>query len=486
MGKINDMKLIKNLILSSSYQLLLVIVPLITMPYLSRTLGPDSIGENSFTLAITQYFIFFAVLGTNLYGNREIAYHGNDIKERSNIFWEINFLRWITSAFVLTLFLLFVFFVRKYKELFFIQGIGIIASMFDISWYFMGRENFRVTVTRNFITKILTVISIFVFIKSPSDIIKYAFIITFGSFLGNISLWPYLKNEITFIKSKRINIRRHVIPLIGLFVPTIATQICIALNKILLGMIDNVTSVGYYTQSSQVIGVASSIVISVGVVMLPRVSKMKSENNIEGVKDLVYKTFNIASGVSVAITFGVLGISSNFAPYFFGVGFNIVGVLMMIQAPTILFMMWSNIFGTQFLLPFNRMRDYTISVTVEAVVSLMLNLILIPIIGVFGAVLATTISELILVVCQAYFISNFFSLKYFFSDIWKYFVAGIVMFLLVFWLNTSFQMNLKQLVIQIGVGTFVYVIFNIILKTQLWILSKKFIIAILNRFKKKI
>lgn len=92
------MKLVKNMFLSFSYQLLLVIIPLITTPYLSRVLGPNAIGENSFTAAITQYFILFAVLGTNLYGNREIAYHKKNKKQRSIIFWEINFLRWITSS----------------------------------------------------------------------------------------------------------------------------------------------------------------------------------------------------------------------------------------------------------------------------------------------------------------------------------------------------------------------------------------------------
>lgn len=128
-----------------------------------------------------------------------------------------------------------------------------------------------------------------------------------------------------------------------LFIPVVATQVCIVLNRIILGILDSVESVGYFSQSSQVINVASSVVVSIGIVMLPRVSNMKAENNFDGVQVLLYKTFNIVTGIAVPISFGLLGISLSFAPFFFGGNYDIVGPIMMIQAPTIIFMAWSNV-----------------------------------------------------------------------------------------------------------------------------------------------
>lgn len=96
------------------------------------------------------------------------------------------------------LFLMFILLSNSYREIFLLQGITLVASMFDVSWYFMGRENFKVTVGRNFIIKILTVFSIFLFVHSPKDLTIYIFILSFGTLLGNLSIWPYLKKKFTF------------------------------------------------------------------------------------------------------------------------------------------------------------------------------------------------------------------------------------------------------------------------------------------------
>ena len=109
------MKVLKNYLFSSSYQLLLVIVPFITTPYLSRVLGSGGIGLNTFTASIVGYFVLIATLGTNLYGNREIAYYQNNKERRSKVFWEISFLSWGSSIVTLLAFLIFLLFIKQYK-----------------------------------------------------------------------------------------------------------------------------------------------------------------------------------------------------------------------------------------------------------------------------------------------------------------------------------------------------------------------------------
>ena len=152
--------------MNSFYQILLIILPLITAPYISRVLGSTGIGTYSFTVNVVQYFVIFSILGTITYGNREIAYYQNDKYKRSQIFWEINFLSWITSTVTIFLFIIFIMINNLNTSLYLWQGVAILTSMLDISWYFSGRERFSVIVLRNFIIKIVTVFCIFIFVKS--------------------------------------------------------------------------------------------------------------------------------------------------------------------------------------------------------------------------------------------------------------------------------------------------------------------------------
>ncbi|PCS01435.1 oligosaccharide flippase family protein [Lactococcus fujiensis] len=185
------MRLFKNYLLNSSYQILLILLPLITAPYLSRVLGASGVGINAFTNSVVFYFSLFSILGTFTYGNREIAYYQNDKKKRSEIFWGINFLSWMIAGITYIVFLIFISMTQRYQAYYLWQSLIILANLFDISWYFMGMEKFKITVTRNLIFKILTVIAIFIFVRDQNDLIRYIAIAGIGSLLSSLSLWPY-------------------------------------------------------------------------------------------------------------------------------------------------------------------------------------------------------------------------------------------------------------------------------------------------------
>ena len=121
------MKILKNLLFNSSYRLLLVIIPLITTPYISRVLGVHRVGLNTLTVTIVQYFTIIAVLGTSIYGAREIAYHQNQKRERSNAFWGITFISFIMTSFSIICFLVFILCYKKYELIFLWQGIAVLS-----------------------------------------------------------------------------------------------------------------------------------------------------------------------------------------------------------------------------------------------------------------------------------------------------------------------------------------------------------------------
>ncbi len=172
------MQVVKNYLYNAAYQVFILLVPLITTPYLARVLGPTGVGINAYTNSIIQYFILFGSIGVNLYGNRQIAYVRDDKDKLTKTFYEIFLMRVMTIILAYAAFLVFLMFTGSYHTYYFAQSVSIIAAAFDISWFFMGMENFGVTVLRNLIVKILTLVSIFLFVKSYNDLYIYINFVT--------------------------------------------------------------------------------------------------------------------------------------------------------------------------------------------------------------------------------------------------------------------------------------------------------------------
>lgn len=180
--------LTKNYIYNLIYQIMLLILPLITAPYISRVLGAENIGIYSYTLSISAYFILFGSLGIALYGQREIAYKQKDKEKYSITFWEIFFLRILTMTIALILYYFIFAKGEQYQTYYKVLILEIIGNCIDISWFFQGLEEFKKTVTRNMIVKLISVVCIFLLVKTPNDLYIYFWIYVLSILIGNISL----------------------------------------------------------------------------------------------------------------------------------------------------------------------------------------------------------------------------------------------------------------------------------------------------------
>ena len=153
----------KNLVYNILYQVLILIIPLITTPYISRVIGPEGIGIHSYTYSIVNYFVLFAMLGINNHGNRSIAMVKDNKEELSKTFVSIYSLQIIMSILMIIIYsIVFIFIENKYRAFFAIQFIYIIATLLDINWFFFGMEEFKLTVIRNSVVKVLSMLSIFI------------------------------------------------------------------------------------------------------------------------------------------------------------------------------------------------------------------------------------------------------------------------------------------------------------------------------------
>lgn len=460
------MQIIKNFLWNSSYQLFVLVVPFVTIPYISRVLGPSGVGINAYTNSIIQYFILIGSLGFSLYGNREIAYNRENKQKYTEIFWEICLLRALMIIISSILFFVFILLYSKYKVAFIMQYFSLLAVIFDISWFFMGMENFRVTVIRNIIVKLFSVLSIFIFVKNSGDIIIYIFILSGSTLLGNLTMFPYLKSYLVNIDFFTLKIWRHLKPSLVLFIPQIAINIYIVLNKTMLGRLDSVTASGYFDNSDRVIKVLLAIITATGTVMLPHIANAYAKGELNKIKRFLKFFFDFVSFLSIPLMFGVMAISQYFAIWFFGKDFASVGVIMQIEAIMIPIMAWSNVIGAQYLLPENRNKDYTIAVTIGAILNLFLNIPLILLWGASGAAIATVISELGVTSYELYRISSEIKISLFFKEVWKYFVSGLIMFLSIFYLNKLLRFNVILLFLDVLVGVVIYIGVLILLKSS--------------------
>lgn len=471
------MRVIKNYLYNASYQLLAIILPLITSPYISRVLGPRGYGDYSFTFSIITWFTLIASIGVAYYGDRQIAYVRKDPYEMSKTFWEVQTVKIMMTILTMIIFAIFTKLYGKYYFLLWLQSINIIAGMFDISWLYAGLEDFKRTVTRNTLVKLVSFVSIFVFVRHAGDTWVYVLINALAIFLGNLTLWPTLNKILVPISWKDLHPLRHLKESIVLFIPSVATKLYSVLNKTVVGVVVGSTANGFYSNSDQIIQAVLAIVTATGTVVLPRAASEFSKGNHKKVKELLYNSFDFVSCISIPMAFGLAAISLKLAPFFFGKRFAPVGPVMMIEAINIVLIAWSNAIGIQYLLPVKRTKDYSTSLVVAAIFSMIVIYPFTKLFGLPGGMWVTVLSELVVTGYQLFLVRK--DLKYIrlFIDVHKYLFGGIVMFMVVFYLNNIWKFNIFTMVIEVFIGVIVYL-------AMLFILRPKILKVAKNIFKK--
>ncbi|KGT37735.1 hypothetical protein P421_13740 [Heyndrickxia coagulans P38] len=461
------MSIVKNYIYNVIYQIVTLIVPLITVPYVSRVLGSNGIGINAYTYSIIQYFVLLGTIGITLYGNRAIAYVRDDQRKLSETFWSIFSLQVLTSLFAFIIFIFFLKWSGAYQNIFLLQSFYLFAAMFDVSWLFMGLEDFKKTVTRNLIVKIFGVICVFIFVQTAHDLWKYVLILSLSQFLGNLTLWLYIPKTVNKFKVTWKQINNHFMPSISLFIPQIAIQVYVALNKTMLGYMSNTNEVGFFDNADKIVKIVLSIVTAMGIVMLPRVSNTFAKGDMKKVNEYLYRSFDFASYLSIPMMFGLMGIAGTFTPWFFGSGFSKTGVLIGVISPIIVLIAWSNVIGQQYMMPVGKVRGFTVSVTIGAVVNFIVNLLLIPHYQSVGTAISTVVAEFTVTFVQLMLIYRHIQYRKLFSSIWRYFISGFLMLMIIHLVGGKLGNNIFSTVIQVILGIFVYLIVLVLLRSEM-------------------
>lgn len=426
-------KVVKNYIYNTAYQILLVLTPLITSPYLARTLKATSVGIFNYSYSVVAYFVLFGTLGSALFAQREIAFYQENPEKRSKIFGEIVILRMFTVVITIGIYLIFAFSVRRYQTVFLILVTELISTAFDITWFFQGMEDFGKIVIRNTIFKIVGIVLIFIFVKSPADLYKYAFCFTIPTLFGNLSLWIYLPEYLVKARPELKSVALYIKPMLALFVPQIAIEVYTILDKTMIGKLSsNIDNVAYYTYSQNIVKALMQLITSLGVVMLPAMTNAFANQRDEEVKEMMGNSVKFVFMLGCPMMFGLAACANNLVLWFYGDGYAAVGPLMMAICPIILAIGLSTVIGKQFLLPSKRQTAFTVSVICGAAVNFVLNLLLIPKFSAIGASAATVCAEFTVVIVQICFVRKNINILGYLKDNIRYLIYSAIMFVAVY------------------------------------------------------
>lgn len=458
MNNTGEKSLKKNFLYSTFYQILTMILPLITAPYVSRVLGANGIGTYSYTSSLQTYFAMFAALGVLSYGQREISRNRNDEEERSRLFWEIEAMVVITTTITIVAWFVFSFVYAKYTTIFLVLAINLVAVIFDISWFFSGLEEFQYIVLKNTVVKLITVALLFILIKDKNDLLLYIGLMAGGTLAGNMSMWTKLPKFVKKVPMKTINLKKHLKESFIYFVPTIATSAYTVLDKTMIGAItQNTYENGYYEQATKIINMAKALAFtSLNSVMGARTAYLFKENRTKEINQKIEDSLNYILLMAFGMCFGIIGVADGLVPWFFGDGYEPVGGLLKLFSPIIIIIGISNCLGALYYNPVGKRATSAKFIICGSVCNLIFNSIVIPKMGATGAALGSIFAESIIAILYVAFSDGYAKVGMLVRISWKRLIAAGIMLAAIVPFYNLFEKNIYLTVIQIVVGVLVY------------------------------
>ncbi|MDE6247380.1 MAG: flippase [Muribaculaceae bacterium] len=405
-----------------------VIFPIITAPYVARVLDPDGLGLAGFANVYAGYFAMFAALGSGRYTVREIAKVRDSKEQIQNFVSEITALLGINTLICAALYIISIFVFPKFSSdwlIFLIAGLAIYILPLKIDWYFIGLEKVGVIVSRALIIRIISIICLFLFVKSKADLYIYVllgFISSFGGVAWN--LWMLRKDKIK-LSWKFSGIGKHYKPMFILFSSAIAISIYVMLDSFMLGLMADYSEVGYYNSSTTLSKTLLNIVTSLSAVAVPRVAYYLHKKEYTNINSLIAKSLGIVAFLAFPMTIGLMCIAPRFIPLFLGEQFIPSILPTILMASVIVAIGFSNITGTQILIGMGKDVVFLYSMLWGTVSNFLLNLILIPKLGATGAATASVIAEFLVLGASFYYVKKETEVKFtgVFREIWVPFVA---------------------------------------------------------------
>jgi O-antigen/teichoic acid export membrane protein len=450
-------KLVINFAFQALFQATKFLMPIITIPIVSRTLGASGVGEYNYALSFVQFFVLLAGLGMQLYGQREISRSRDDKVKMSQIFAELFSCQVITSSIIIFCYSL-IMGIWKEDIVYKINVIYLLAVFFDISWLFTGLERFRAVSIRSMLISILSLALIVGLVNGPEDLPLYVFIQAVTNLLSSLVLWSFLKKEVIFAKPNFIRVINHLRLQMSFFIPQIAIMFYTIVNKLILGYLSSDVDVGYYSNAMMLVNMVLVMVSTIDAVLLPNISNLHAKQDAPEIIKLLSSSLNFQLFLTIPAFFGIIIVSTKIVPWLFGQEFSILTSVIPLVSVIVILSPLSTSISRQYLLPIGDIRAYNYSVILGAICSVFLNIVLVPRIGLFGAVIATIFSELLVTIIRIKGFIRATGFVYRTGEFIKYFASALIMYFITVKMTDSWPSLPTTTIFQICLAIPVYLI----------------------------
>lgn len=407
-----------NIVYSAVYQILVFLVPIITIPYVTRIFDAAQIGEYSLSLSIASFFIVISQFGIETYGTREIA-SVDSILDRNTLYFKLLSIQFTVSIIMFILYNLIFFIVIDVpnKELFLAQSFLILINITDISWYFIGIEEIKKIIFRNALMKVFTTLSIFIFITNKDQLVLYALLNVIGMFIGNLTMIITSRKYIDYNKIKFSLSKEHTIGSFKLLIPRLLDSSYRSIESTILTILTSSASLGIYAQAKKIDELIFSVINSAINALSPRMSYFVSKNDKTNLNIFFNKGIEYSSMFSIVFISGILAVSDDFADFFFGDGYEMVGPVLSILSISLLFLPIISLLNRAILIPFNKDKEFSISILIILATGILFNLILSTLYGAIGAALTYNITQIFTFIYLIYIVQDIIDVKYILKNI---------------------------------------------------------------------
>lgn len=398
-----------NLAYNVTNNLLRVLFPLITVPYVARVLTPEDMGLYAFGFSNATYFALFAALGIPYYGTREIAKVKDDMAKTNQLFSELFTIAVIATLLMTTFYLACIFFIGQFQQqwrFFLLVGLVLYCTPFNIDWFYEGTENFKAITIRSIVVRCLSLIVLFALVRTKDDLLWYAVITVLSVLLSDIWNFVVLIREGYSVKLKFIGLKHHMKPLLLLFVSTIAVSVYTIFDKVMLGILAPYRQVAYYHFAMEITKILLTAITSLSVVVLPRISSYVASQQRDKSEQLIRKSCSLVIFFSIPITIGMVILAPVGLPLLLGDNYTASVLPLQILSCLLVFIGLNNIFAVQCLVAFGFDRLFLYSILTGAVTNFALNIFLIPNWGAIGASVASAVAEFLVLIVAFFYVHH--------------------------------------------------------------------------------
>lgn len=391
----SNKRLKNNIFYSSLYQILVFIVPIITTPYVTRIFDATQMGEYSLSLSIASLFVIISQFGIETYGTREIA-KVDSKTSRDQLFYQLISIQFTISIIMFILYNIIFIGVLNIgsKGLFFAQSLLILVNIFDISWYFIGIEEIKRTIFRNAMMKVFTTFSILLFIKNENQLILYALLNVIGMLIGNLTIVVASRHYINYKNLKFSFNKAHVAGSIKLLIPRLLNSSYASIENTILRLSTTAGNVGIYAQAQKIDSLIFSVINSAINAISPRMSYYVARDDKQNINNIFNRGLKYSSIFSVIFVSGIFAVSADFVDFFFGVGYEMVAPVLNAISPTLILLPITALLNRGILIPYNKDKEYSISIVIILLSGTILNIILSPLYGAIGAAITYNVTQI--------------------------------------------------------------------------------------------